>query len=178
MARPTTRSALLDAAEQQFAKLAVLVEAMTEIEPNPALDDTPSPAKKGAHWERDKSLRDVLIHLYEWHQLLITWVEANQHGQPRPFLPAPYNWRNYAEMNNELWRMHQTTSCSQAWRLLQTSHGLVIGMAKGFTDEELFEKSHFAWTGTPALGSYFVSSTSSHYEWALKKLRRTARRID
>ena len=33
--------------------------------------------KKEAHWGRDKNVRDVLIHLYEWHQLLIKFVEHN-----------------------------------------------------------------------------------------------------
>lgn len=31
---------------------------------------------------------------------------------------------------------------------------------------------NYAWTKTTTLGAYFVSSTSSHYDWAMKKLRR------
>lgn len=40
-----------------------------------------------------------------------------------------------------------------------------------FSIEDLFDKGRFDWTGTTTLGSYFVSATSSHYDWALKKLR-------
>ncbi|MGO3678157.1 MAG: ClbS/DfsB family four-helix bundle protein, partial [Microbacteriaceae bacterium] len=29
----------------------------------------------------------------------------------------------------------------------------------------------FPWTGTTSLGSYCVSATSSHYDWAIKKIR-------
>ncbi|MVY67466.1 ClbS/DfsB family four-helix bundle protein, partial [Escherichia coli] len=36
---------------------------------------------------------------------------------------------------------------------------------------------HFGWTGTTSLGSYFVSATSSHYEWAAKKTRAYARTL-
>ena len=41
-----------------------------------------------------------------------------------------------------------------------------------FTNEELFTKAHFPWTGTTSLDSYCVSATSSHYEWAIKKTPR------
>ena len=34
-------------------------------------DDLLIAAKKEAHWSRDKNVRDVLIHLYEWHQLML-----------------------------------------------------------------------------------------------------------
>jgi hypothetical protein len=37
--------------------------------------------------------------------------------------------------------------------------------------EELFAKKAFSWTGTTTLGAYCVSATSSHYDWAIKKLK-------
>ena len=46
-----------------------------------------------------------------------------------------------------------------------------MALAEGFSDEDLFDRGRFDWTGTTTLGSYFVSATSSHYDWALKKLR-------
>ena len=39
---------------------------------------------------------------------------------------------------------------------------------EGFSNDELFTKGVYKWTGGTSLGSYFVSSTSSHYDWALK----------
>ena len=38
-------------------------------------------------------------------------------------------------------------------------------------EAELFEKDVFDWVGGSVLGSYFVSNTSSHYDWAMKKLK-------
>ena len=40
-----------------------------------------------------------------------------------------------------------------------------------FTNEELFQKNVYDWVGGSTLGSYFVSVTSSHYDWAMKKLK-------
>lgn len=48
-------------------------------------------------------------------------------------------------------------------------------MIEGFTDGELFTKKRFTWTGTTSVGSYFVSSTSSDYDWAAKNSRAYAR---
>jgi len=128
--------------------------------------------EKEAHWRRDRNLRDVLTHLYEWHRLLIRWVDANTGGQSRPFLPEPYTWRTYGDMNMEFWRKHQATSYPGAQALLRESHANVMAEIERFTDEELFEKRHFPWTGTTNLGSYCASVTSSHYDWAIKKIKR------
>lgn len=65
--------------------------------------------KKEAHWKRDKNLQDVLIHLYEWHQLLLNWIHANQNGHRKPFIPAPYNRKTYGDLNAEFWKKHQST---------------------------------------------------------------------
>lgn len=172
MARPQHKDELQNAAAVQFAKLRQLIESMSDDERQVPFDFGDAFAQKEAHWERDKNLRDVLIHLYEWHRLLLRWVEANhQQGRSTPFLPAPYNWKSYGEMNREFWRAHQTTSVAEAWRLVQHSHSEVMHLIDQFSESELFEKAHFSWTGTTSLGSYCVSATSSHYDWACKKVR-------
>ena len=43
---------------------------------------------KEAHWRRDKNIRDILIHLFEWHMLLLRFIDNNTDGEPQPFLPA------------------------------------------------------------------------------------------
>ena len=64
--------------------------------------------------------------------------------------------------------------------MLEKSHQEVMNLAESFTNEELFSKGVFQWTGSNALGSYFVSATASHYDWAIKKLkahRRNCKRL-
>ena len=79
MARPATKADLLTAATENYRKLNEMIEGLTEEELGTPFDFSGS-AKKEAHWKRDKNLRDVLVHLYEWHQLLLTWVNANRRG--------------------------------------------------------------------------------------------------
>ena len=51
------------------------------------------------------------------------------------------------------------------------SHEEMMKLAENFSNEELFSKGVYKWVGGSTLGSYFVSNTSSHYNWALKKLK-------
>ena len=74
-------------------------------------------------------------------------------------------------MNVVLWRKHQETPLEEARGLLEESHNAVMALAEGCSDDDIFDRGRFDWTGTTTLGSYFVSATSSHYDWALKKLR-------
>ena len=171
MARPQTKEDLLIAANENYEKLNGLIEKMSDKELTTPFDFSKDEKKKEAHWKRDKNLRDVLIHLYEWHQLILKWVHSNQNGEEKPFIPEPYNWRTYGDMNVEFWKKHQNTSLEDATKALQKSHKEVLKLAENFTNEELFSKKVYKWVGGSTLGSYFVSATSSHYDWAIKKLK-------
>ncbi|MDE7299032.1 MAG: ClbS/DfsB family four-helix bundle protein, partial [Lachnospiraceae bacterium] len=94
-----------------------------------------------------------------------------QNSDTKPFIPAPYNWRTYGDMNVEFWEKHQGTPLEDAKKMLQESHEKVMALAERFSQEELFSRGAFPWCGDNALASYLISNTSSHYEWALKKLK-------
>jgi len=167
MARATSKTELIETANLQFVNLFRLIDAMT-----------PEQQNKSFNFEdRDHNLRDVLVHLYEWHQLLLKWVRDNTNGASRSFLPEPYNWKTYPEMNVKFWENHQTTSLSEAKILLKQSHEDVINLIKEFSDEQLFTKKYYKWTGTTTLGAYCVSVAPSHYDWAKKKISNHLRTI-
>ena len=171
MARATTKKDLVEAANSNFEKLWQLINSMSEDELKVEFDFTDDVKKKEAHWKRDKNLRDILIHLYEWHQLLLNWVKNNTAGNKSNFLPDPYNWKTYGEMNIEFWKKHQKTKLEEAKNMFKKSHKEVLKLIQPFSNDELFMKKQFDWTGTTTLGSYCVSATSSHYDWSIKKLK-------
>jgi len=173
MARPRCKDDLLKAATDCYSNLTDFVGSMSDKELSTPFDFSGLPNKTEAHWSRDKNVRDVLVHLYEWQVLMLKFVENNKPGSViiRPFLPAEYSWKTYGDMNEEIWRKHQQTSTEDALRLLDGTHRQLLKLAGSFSDEELFTKKYYKWTGTTDLKSYFVSTLSSHYEWALKKLK-------
>ncbi|MDR2222174.1 MAG: ClbS/DfsB family four-helix bundle protein [Flavobacteriaceae bacterium] len=161
MARPTTKEQLLELGNVNFDKLFFLIESMSDQQQQATF----------AFEDRDRNIRDVLIHLYEWHQLLLDWINANQKGVSKSFLPELYNWKTYPAMNIVFWEKHQTTPLREAIVLIKQSHVVVMRIIASFTTEELFTKKYYSWTGSTSLGSYCVSSTSSHYDWAIKKIK-------
>ncbi len=172
MARPKTKKDLTEASNSNFEKLWKTIEGLSEKEFSSEFNFSDNPKLKEAHWQRDKNLRDILVHLYEWHQLLLNWVSKNQSGEDAKFLPEPYTFKTIAEMNAGFWEKHQTTPYEKSVKMLKDSHEEVMKIIEGLTNEELFTNKYFPWTGTTSLGSYCVSATSSHYDWAIKKINK------
>lgn len=170
MPRPTDKKGLQALAHANFDKLFELIDSL------------PQEVQQGIFpfEDRDRNVRDVLVHLYEWHQLFLRWVKANHKSgkaQVVAFLPEPYNWRTYPDMNVMFWKRHQDTPLVKAKKMVRESHRKVMEVIDGFSDEELFTKQFFLWAGTTSLGSYGVSATSSHYDWAMKKVKRYKRAL-
>lgn len=170
MPRPTTKTDLIKAANEQFEKMWQLIDGLTDEEQRATFAFGAEMGKE-AHWGRDRNLRDVLVHLYEWHQLLLNWIKTNQGGKQAPFLPAPYNWKTYGNMNVVFWEKHQITPYTDAKAMLLDSHKQVLQLIHTFSNDDLFKKNALSWTGTSPLGSYCVSATASHYNWAIKKIK-------
>lgn len=165
MPRPNTRADLLAASEAGYATLLGLVDSMAPQQPTA---DPPSE-------DRDRTIRDVLTHLHEWHLMLLGWYSVGMTGA-KPAMPAAgYTWQALPALNQTIWQKYQEVPLDEARRLLDASHAEVQALIAAHTDAELFEKRRYAWTGTTSLGAYLVSSTSSHYDWAVKELRKHAR---
>lgn len=170
MPRARNKEDLIKASKEQYDKLVNLINSLSEKELNSEFDFSGDPKKTERHWGRDKNLRDIYIHLYEWHQLLLNWIKANEDGDEKPFIPEPYSWKTYGDMNCEFWGKHQKTSLGDAKKLFEKSHAEVLALTEKYTNNQLFDRGVYAWVKTN-LGSYFVSVMPSHYEWAMKKLK-------
>ena len=182
MPRPQNKADLIALAEKNYGELVKFIASMSEDEKSTPFNFS-SLNKNEAHWSRDKNARDVICHLVEWHKLLLKFVIGNtkngsggksENKKPAivyQFLPEPYNWKNYGDMNRAIWQNCQNITIEKALADFAESHKKLMELEESFSDEELFEKKHFAWTGTTNLGAYFISTTSSHYDWAIKKLK-------
>ena len=125
MARPTTKEQLKQAGEDNFKKLFDLVNSMTKEEQEALF----------SFEDRDKNIRDVLVHLYEWHQLLLNWAQSNQSGNMTNFLPEPYNCKTYPQMNVKFWEKHQATPLEKSIELLTNSHSESMKLIELFSNE-------------------------------------------
>lgn len=166
MARPTTRDELLTAAATNYEKLNTLIEGL----PAHAL------AAEFAFDDRDRNVRDVLWHLHVWHEMVTSWHRVGTLEGGTPAVPgAGYTWRTLPALNQEIWNAAQQVSLTDARAALPVSHAQVVALIESHSNDELFSRGVYPWTKSTTLGAYFVSATASHYDWAMKKIRKHAR---
>lgn len=170
MARPRTKEDLIIESTRGYNILFDFISSLTEKELNTEFNFS-NLNKSEAHWKRDKNLRDVLMHLYEWQRLMLQWVSENEQGRQRQFLMDGYSWANYGDMNMVFFEKAQEVPLEKAKELLKQSHNDIMSLMQKYDTAQLFNKNVFSWVGGSTLGQYFISVTVAHYEWALKKLK-------
>lgn len=162
MARPKTKLELLDLSKHNYDKLIDFILAMDIDEQN--RDFPPG--------TMNRNIRDVLMHVHRWHLMMMEWHRIGMSGK-KPEMPAKgYTWKTTPDLNKWIWEKYSKTSLDTAKESLKSSFEKVRKIIESHSDEELFEKKRYKWTGTTSLGAYLVSATSSHYDWALKLIKK------
>ena len=165
MPKPKTKAELLAAGRDNFHKLNALVDSFSEEEQNAELPEG----------TLNRNIRDVLAHLHHWHLLMLGWSREGMRGE-KPAMPAEgYSWSETPRLNREIQEKYRFLELSEARRLLGESFLEVRGLVEQHTEDELFEKRRYPWTGSTSLGAYLISNTSSHYHWAYKLIRKAKR---
>lgn len=162
MARPKTKKELLIQSEENYNKLIGLVDSYSEAELRSTFPEG----------YLNRNIRDVLAHLHHWHLMMKDWYEIGMNGD-KPDMPAKgYTWKMTADLNREVWKKYNTANLNEVKRLLYNSYLEIRKLIKNHTDEELFEKKRYKWTGSTSLAAYLISASSSHYDWAYKLIKK------
>lgn len=164
MSRPINKTDLLALSSNLYDKLVSTIGSLDKTRLNEDFSSL----------SLNKNVRDVLMHLHEWHNMFLSWYEVGRAGG-KPIMPAVgYSWKTTPELNIAINQKHQNISALESIDKFKESHLKVIQIIKQHSDEELFEKKRYTWTGSTSLGAYLISATSSHYDWALKFLKKNS----
>lgn len=162
MARPTNKEDLLLLSTKLFHQLMTAIAALDEKRLNEDFTTTCL----------NKNCKDVLMHLYAWHQMMLMWYAEGMSGK-KPVMPAEgYTWKTTPALNKAINEKYQNQSVVESIQKVKESHLAVMQLIEMHSNETLFEKKYYNWTGSTSLGAYLVSATSSHYDWALKFLKK------
>ena len=165
MARPKNKMELLNLSNQNFEKLNNFITGMEIDEQN----------KEFPSGTMNRNISDILMHLHHWHLMMLDWYAIGMSGE-KPDMPAKgYTWKSTPELNKWIREKYSQTSLEEAKESFQASFKQIKKIIASHSNEELFEKKRFKWTGTTSLGAYLVSATSSHYDWALKLIKKAKR---
>jgi len=163
MPRPKNKDELLELSNSNFNKMLELINTFDKEE----IINGKIPFE-----DRDKNIRDILAHLHHWHLMMLEWYTVGMSGE-KPDIPAKgYTFKTVPQLNKVIWEKYQTTSYDDVVKMIKKSFLQVQAVINEKSNDELFEKKRYKWTGTTSLGSYLISATSSHYDWAMKKLRK------
>lgn len=160
MARPKNKEELVLQAAEGFKKLITLVETI------PAeYHDTKKVFDK---W----TIKDILAHLLEWHIMLMVWYTIGKTGE-KPEMPGKgFTWKELPKLNELIYQKYKDETLGDIFERLNKTHQKVTNIITAHSNEELFTKKLYPWTGSTSMGSYFTSATSSHYAWALKEIKK------
>jgi hypothetical protein len=165
MPRPTTKQDLLTQSSARFDALNDFIDGLTPRDRD----------REFLPGTMNRNIRDVLGHLYHWQKLMLDWYVTGKKGD-QPAMPAAgYTWADTPALNRWIHAQYAAVPLTKVRKLLRKSHDDVMAIIESHSDAELFTKRRHAWTGSTSLGAYLVSCTSSHYDWALKLMRKGLR---
>jgi hypothetical protein len=160
MPRPITKIQILSASQKELQALEQVLAALSPIQMT-------QPGMPG-EW----SIKDILAHLYEWHQMVLGWVAASQSGET-PCLPAQgFKWSQLPALNQQIFEKHRLLSLPEVLEMFHASYQQVTALIERLSEEELFTPGRFPWMNNNTLAAYFVSCTSSHYRWARTEINK------
>ncbi len=160
MPKPKTKQEILDANHFEFEKL---IKVVNENDPY-------SEFPEGM---LNRNIRDVIGHLYHWHIMFLDWYEVGMKGE-KPDMPAKgHTWKTTPALNREIQAMYSETSFEKIMDDFKGSHNAIETIIRSHSEEELFTKKLYGWTGSTSLGSYIISASSAHYRWASKLIKKS-----
>lgn len=163
--RYSSKADLIDDIEREHRALVELVDSLP-----------PARLKEPGVWGDDWTVHDLLAHLTEWEQMLLSWHRTGLEGG-EPDLPAPgYTWREVPDLNRAIRKKHARTSTKRVREAFDASFEETFELAKSLAEAEILEPGHFTWTKKNALVTYLGANTASHYRTASKIINRWLKR--
>ncbi len=166
MPRPLNKKTLQKGSIDQFNKLIQLIDSLS-------IKDQKKEFPAGT---LNRNIRDVLSHIHHWNIMFLEWYKIGMSGE-KPMMPAEgYSWKELPELNKIIWKKYQKHSLIKSNKLLHQSFEEIIQIVHKHSDEELFTKKKYAWTGSTSLGAYITSAIYSHNIWGYKIIKKAIKK--
>ncbi|GLB49671.1 ClbS/DfsB family four-helix bundle protein [Neptunitalea lumnitzerae] len=159
---PIDKISLVKQSEENYDKLLTLIHSIPTQKRNMEFTEG----------TMNRNIRDVIGHLYHWQLLFTNWYYTGMDNE-KPAMPQKgYKWKQTKELNLQIWELYQTYTLEKVLNLLNESHQKMLSIIQSHTNEELFEKKKYNWTGSSSVATYIRANCSSHYNWAIKLIKK------
>jgi len=165
MPRPTTKEELLTAMQKEHK---ALVEMLDSLPP----EQLAMTSQTIEEW----AIKDILAHVTAWEQMVLGWYAAGLRDEV-PAMPADgFKWNQIPVLNQQIYEAHRLDPTDNVLAAFRASYQQILERIQAISDEEMFTPERYRWTRKNAMGTYFVSATSSHYHWARKEIWKCVKR--
>jgi hypothetical protein len=159
---PTSKSELLDAIAQRFAKLDVALEAVPIAR---ALDKT----MDGHAKDTMMSPNNLVSYLIGWNSLVLKWLELDQAGKTIQFPERGYQWNQLGALAQKFYDDHAGLGFEDNRFHLSALKSRIMDEVSKRSDETLYGAP---WHGKWTMGRMIQLNTSSPYENARGRIRK------
>ena len=159
MSKFTTKQALLDEITKERSKLEKL------------LSDIPD-SQKTTEVIDGMSVKDFLAHRTEWGRMMLRWYAEAKSGVKSAVPSEKYKWNQLTQLNADIYERYKDISLETITTDYHQVHDELYQLIAATTDEELFTKKFYGFTGSSDLAAYFNSATAAHYRSAAKHIRK------
>ena len=159
MSRFTTKQQLLD----EITKERGLFEELLASIPD---------AKKSVEVTDGMSVKDFLAHRTEWGRMMLRWYTDAKAGRTPAVPTEKYKWNQLKELNADIQARFKDVPLKTIEADFASVHDELYKLIESMTDEELFTKKFYSFTGVSDLATYVNSSTASHYRSARRHIQK------
>lgn len=166
MPKPNNKISLQSESRDQFNKLIHLIDSLS-------IEDQKKAFPSGT---LNRNIRDVISHIHHWNTMFLEWYKIGMSGE-KPAMPAEgYSWKDLPELNKVIWKKYQKHSLAKSRKLFHQSFEDILKIVDKHSDEELYTKKKYAWTGSTSLGAYIASAIYSHNIWGYKIIKKAIKK--
>ena len=159
MSKFTSKIQLLDEITKERLKLEEL------------LDDIPTNRKEEVVSD-GMSVKDFLAHRMHWGKMMIGWYEDAVAGK-KPAVPSKkYKWNQLKELNQDIFNKYKDAPLKTIDCEFVSVHNKLYELIYAMSEDELFSKKYYDFTGSSDLATYLNSATASHYRSARRIIQR------
>jgi hypothetical protein len=118
------------------------------------------------------SVKDFLAHRTEWGRMMIRWLHEAREGKTPAVPTERYKWNQLKELNAEIYERFKDTPLDRIEDEFESVHDRLYELIRSTTEDELFTKKYYSFTGSSDLVTYLNSATASHYRSARRHIQK------
>lgn len=118
------------------------------------------------------SVKDFLAHRTEWGRMMIRWLHEARLGETPAVPTEKHKWNQLNELNAEIQRRFADVSLEVIEEEFKSVHDRLFTLIESTSEDELFTKDYYSFTGASDLITYLNSASASHYRSARRHINK------